>query len=190
MKLIIVTCKENKWYLPSVYGQKEVNVQFCKGTSAVIPLCCQAIYSELFPDLKGELLNLASKAGVITWEQGLLLKSTGLCHGIAGNGYAVHSLYRLFKWLSDESVLNSDVSMFKTISIQWRIRAFMFAKTLCDPYIRKQSEQYIISKKIERLTEGKPDHPYSLMEGIAGEVCFLADMITGEDSMRLPGFEI
>jgi hypothetical protein len=190
LKMIIVTCKEGNWLLPSYDGHKEPNLQVCSGVPGVIPLCCQALYSELFPEIKGDLVHLASKAGVVTWEQGLLLKSTGLCHGIAGNGYVLHSLYRLFKWLSSESILNTEVSMFKTISIQWRIRAFMFAKTLCDPYIRTQSEQYLEKKGVKRLTTGKPDHPFSLMEGIAGEVCFLADMVTGEDWMRLPGYEI
>ena len=34
------------------------------------------------------------------WLQGLLIKGNGLCHGIAGNGYMLHCLYRMWKQLS------------------------------------------------------------------------------------------
>lgn len=35
------------------------------------------------------------KAADLIWEKGLLKKGPGLCHGVAGNGYAFLVLYRL-----------------------------------------------------------------------------------------------
>lgn len=43
------------------------------------------------------------KVGDLIWERGLLKKGNGICHGICGNGFALHSLYRFTKdkiWLS------------------------------------------------------------------------------------------
>lgn len=40
-------------------------------------------------------LVACEKAADLIWEQGLLFKGPGICHGIAGNGYAFLVLYRL-----------------------------------------------------------------------------------------------
>ena len=37
------------------------------------------------------------KLGQLVWEQGLLLKGNGLCHGIAGNAYMMQALARTFE---------------------------------------------------------------------------------------------
>ena len=58
--------------------------------------------AEIFPHMKETCLELAQKAGEITWARGILVKGGGLCHGIAGNGYLMHNLYRTFKKLSKE----------------------------------------------------------------------------------------
>jgi membrane transport protein XK len=50
--------------------------------------------------MRQELLELATKAGENTWRQGLLKKGTGICHGISGNGYVLHNLFRTFKGLA------------------------------------------------------------------------------------------
>ena len=45
----------------------------------------------------------------------------------------------------------------------WRTRAWMFAKALID-------------EKLE--FDREPDHPYSLFEGLTGEMCFISDILT------------
>eukprot|EP01083_Nonionella_stella_P183947 666060_1 len=37
---------------------------------------------------KSKYLKLAEEASEIIWEEGLLKKGSGLCHGISGNAYA------------------------------------------------------------------------------------------------------
>ena len=54
-----------------------------------------------FPLLKDRLLECALKAGENTWQQGILKKGNGLCHGISGNAYMFHSIYRCLKKLSE-----------------------------------------------------------------------------------------
>jgi hypothetical protein len=49
-----------------------------------------------------KLFEAASKCGKLTWEQGILYKGNGICHGITGNGYMLHCLYRAFKRLSQD----------------------------------------------------------------------------------------
>ena len=38
--------------------------------------------------------SMLVKAGITVWNAGPLTKGPGLCHGTAGNGYALLSLYR------------------------------------------------------------------------------------------------
>jgi lantibiotic modifying enzyme len=48
-------------------------------------------------------LKSALKAGELVWKKGMLLKGNGICHGITGNAYVLHSLYRITndnKWLN------------------------------------------------------------------------------------------
>lgn len=67
---------------------------FCYGTPGAIPLLTLA--STKYPKLKYQLLETAEKAGDITWQKGLILDENSLCHGITGNGYLLHNLYRTF----------------------------------------------------------------------------------------------
>lgn len=43
-----------------------------------------------------EYEEVARKAVEAVWQFGLLLKGNGLCEGISGNGYALHSLARWY----------------------------------------------------------------------------------------------
>ena len=72
------------------------------------------------------------KAGEHTWQKGLLLKGNGLCHGITGNAYLMHNLYRTYDQLSmtesDETLIEKHVAEAQ----KWRTRTFMFAKSMHD----------------------------------------------------------
>jgi len=42
------------------------------------------------------------RTGEVIWHKGLLKKGNGICHGISGNAFALHSIYRATndsKWL-------------------------------------------------------------------------------------------
>lgn len=72
--------------------------QWCHGAPGAISpfLAASKLFNEIDPELKGQCLQAAVKAGEGTYQYGLLLKGNGLCHGISGNGYMLHSLTRYF----------------------------------------------------------------------------------------------
>jgi hypothetical protein len=68
---------------------------------------------------------------------------------------------------------------YKGMAVKWKSRAFLFAKALIDNKIQGT------------LEKGKSDHPFSLMEGLSGQISFLSDLLTDEDQVvRFPGYEL
>jgi len=63
----------------------------------------------------------------------------------------------------------------------------IFAKAMYDQNIQEQCENY---ETPMRKQVGVPDHPFSLMEGICGDLCFLCDILGNEFDARFPGYEV
>ena len=101
------------------------------------------------------------------WDRGLLRKGFGLCHGIAGSGYAFLMMY----WY--------------TKSEEYLYRAHKMAEAMRSDEVRKEVEVFHDS---QRKTIGVPDFPYSLMEGLAGTICFCCDLLHPEKA-AFPGYE-
>ena len=94
--------------------------------------------ADIFPRLRDRLMKAAIDAGTITWERGLIFKGNSLCHGIAGNGYLLHSIYRAFLEEKRRSMLVGNAFLAEEcdkIATVWKTRAFMFGKAICDPQI-------------------------------------------------------
>ncbi|KAJ6634285.1 LanC-like protein 3 like [Pseudolycoriella hygida] len=68
-------------------------IRWCHGSPGIIYLFMRA--AVVFREEK--YLDAARKIADVIWERGLLKSGPGLCHGIAGNGYALLVLYRLTK---------------------------------------------------------------------------------------------
>ena len=66
-------------------------VHFCHGSHTVIPIFTLAM--ECFPDLVAIWLEAAGISGELLWARCLHLSCSG---GIAGAGYLMHSLHRMF----------------------------------------------------------------------------------------------
>ncbi|KAL3307842.1 hypothetical protein Ciccas_013634, partial [Cichlidogyrus casuarinus] len=82
---------------PAERSDREL-VQWCHGNAGAVYL--YAVSWLRWHDPK--YLEASINCGNVIWERGLLQKGTGLCHGIAGNGYVFLVLYRLTKeaqWL-------------------------------------------------------------------------------------------
>jgi len=125
--------EENNGDLPFVEGDTSVARHFCHGAPGTIPMLLQAV--ETFPDQEAKLVALAQLAGEATWRHGLVLKGNGLCHGIAGNGYVLHILYRFFANRTDCIDLKVKETNEKNANI-WRTRAFAFARALYLPEVQ------------------------------------------------------
>ncbi|MEN8181204.1 MAG: LanC-like protein [Myxococcota bacterium] len=65
-------------------------VHWCSGSPAAVFVFSRAF--EVFGD--EAYLGVAQRAAEHVWRYGLLRKGNGICHGIAGNGYAFLALYR------------------------------------------------------------------------------------------------
>jgi lantibiotic modifying enzyme len=88
------------------------------------------------------------------WKQGLLTKGSGLCHGIIGNAYAFVALYRI------------------TNKICYLYQALAFAS-------------FLITEK-EKVDQQRPipyDSPYSLLEGVAGDIYFYTELLALQKHM-------
>ncbi|KNC53002.1 uncharacterized protein AMSG_09179 [Thecamonas trahens ATCC 50062] len=76
---------------PSSMGNsKDRLVQWCHGAPGAIHMLCEAAARFDAP----QLLDAAVAGGDVIWERGVLTKAPGLCHGLAGNGFALLALHR------------------------------------------------------------------------------------------------
>lgn len=140
--------------LPIVLGdQRDEHVHWCHGGPG-LPALAAAAAAAVGADPGGLLRKAALQAGEVVWARGVILKGNGLCHGLAGNGYAFLSLYRL---TGEEEHLQ---------------RAWAFAALLDHHPLQEAIAQ---QPDRQRRVPGVPDSPFSLMEGTAGVFCFLLD---------------
>ncbi len=151
---------------PSSHGSTDDRlVHFCHGAAGAIPFLLAA-YRTFKRDA---YLTAALKAGEAVWAKGILKKGNGICHGITGNGYTFHSLYRA------------------TGDDKWKYRCQMLADASWNEEIQAETRVY---KDPQRLVKGKPDTPYSLMEGLGGTAVFYADLLGKAEAVRFPGYEL
>jgi hypothetical protein len=147
----------------SLNSKKDHLVHFCHGAPGLIPTLLAA-----HKTFKKEVhLISALTSGELVWKQGILLKGNSLCHGITGNTYLLHSLYRY------------------TTNPLWKYRFSCFLDATWNESIQQQASTYTDPT---RKVSGIADSPYSLMEGLGGTVVLYADVISGE--MLFPGYEL
>lgn len=103
---------------PAVAAEREPRmVQWCHGATGAVTAY------EGFPQETSETVDdLLQRAGELIWEAGPLKKGPNLCHGTAGNGYALLKLWR------------------RTGGEQWLDRARRFAMHGIEQYRRLQDE--------------------------------------------------
>lgn len=68
-------------------------IHWCHGAPGWIHMFIQAY--KVFGD--GKYLDAARDCAEVIWQRGLLKKGYGVCHGVAGNGYAFLAMYQLTK---------------------------------------------------------------------------------------------
>jgi len=153
--------------IPIILGdRKGEHVHWCHGAPGLPGLLAAA--RNVIGDPNNLLKDSALQAGEVVWERGVLLKGNGLCHGIAGNGYAFLSLYRL---TGNDTYLQ---------------RAIAFAALLNHSHLQERIARH---PDQQRMVNGVPDSPRSLMEGSAGIICFLLDVSAPEKS-SFPAWEL
>lgn len=90
---LLETQLSSKNFPSSIGNQDDRLVQWCHGAPGFVDLLCRSykVYNE------EKYLNIAKECGNVIWRRGLLCKGYSLCHGIAGNGYALLSLFQTTK---------------------------------------------------------------------------------------------
>ena len=103
----------------------------------------------------------------VVWERGLLRKGFGLCHGMAGNAYAFLLMYRY---------TGEDAHYYRAV----KMSQFLMSDEASQAVAGYQDPQ--------RYCVGVADFPYSLMEGLAGTICYLCDLLHPECA-AFPGYD-
>lgn len=139
---------------PSMIGKKDdMFVDFEAGATGAIPFLISAYNT--FKEEK--YMDSLIRAGNLIWERGIVKKGNGICFGITGNAYALHSIYRLRK---------DDL---------WLGRCLLFAMATFDNNIQKSIRNF---DDPTRMTVGMADTPFSLMEGLGGELVFFTELLS------------
>lgn len=160
----ILTLQFTSGNFPSRIGkEKDLLLHFCHGSTGAIMVYVQA-YS-IFQKI--EYLEAALKAGKDLWKRGILLKGNCTCHGIIGNAYAFHSIYRI----TDDKL--------------WLAKSLHFCLFTFNKDIQLACSQY--EDRTRKIT-GTSDSPYSLMEGMAGHICLFSDILSS--NVKFPGFQL
>jgi hypothetical protein len=101
--LLLVAIKRSGGRLPTIQSNRKpiFVVDANCGISGIIPLLTEAIF--LFPHKQQVFMEAALEAGELTWKEGIRVKGGSLGQGISGNGYMLHTLYRCFKRLDQQT---------------------------------------------------------------------------------------
>jgi hypothetical protein len=125
--------------------------QYCHGAPGIVTTFADAPFST--PELEDLLLQ----GGELTWNAGPLAKGSNLCHGTAGNGYALLKLYR------------------RTGDPQWLVRARAFAMAAIDQF---SGARAAFGRGRYSLWTGDPGLAVYLWDCVTGEPRFpIADVL-------------
>jgi hypothetical protein len=150
---------------------KGKKVHFCHGCVGAVHLFLLA--EEIFPG--NDYLMTAKNCNKSLWDRGILYKGNGVCHGMSGICFA---LMKLYEYTKDSLYLKEAIGI---------------AKATYDPEIQKLVKAF---KDPQRKKIGMPDTPYSLMEGLGGQLIMYYDLIDLINNVKndmtnlFPGYEI
>lgn len=143
-------------------------VQICHGTPGLLLLLAAAKGNTAFKQYQNEEWDEAVRLGSErVWEEGLLSKGGGLCHGIAGNAWPWLLLHEKLIREEDHKPTPSvkaekvDTPQDKTLTADYflsRALAFLLAARDAPPFATNSPYRM-------------PDNPFSLFEGLAGTIC-------------------
>lgn len=170
---------------PRSYGTPSELVQICHGSPGILILLAAALKNE--PLTRGfwdpewdQTIYLAT--GRI-WEEGLLSKGGSLCHGITGNAWPWLLLHDSFEYHSEqiesarrEYLQRSQVSAVPNEGLRQKLTAdFFLARVLAFFLHAQETRPYNTSPVSSDRDYRMPDDPYSMFEGLSGNVCAWAD---------------
>ena len=144
-------------------NSQDVQIHWCHGAPGFVYTLYHA--HKVFG---GERYQLPLERALnVVWSRGVIKKGLGLCHGIAGNAYAFLMMYRH---------TNEEKHLY---------RAFKMAELMQNHCVLDAIATYFDP---QRQCQGVADFPYSLMEGLAGTICYHCDLLHPQ-SAAFPGYD-
>ena len=156
---------------PSSASRSSPLLQICHGAPGLLLLVGAAKRHEQLNAYHAPEWDEAVRLGTMrTWDEGLLSKGGGLCHGIAGNAWPWLILAGAeFGNMSQETEKISGIEAPGPVQQQEKLSAdellsralsFLLHTRETPPFKPESESRYRV-----------PDNPYSLLEGLAGTVC-------------------
>ncbi|KGO44291.1 hypothetical protein PEX1_047860 [Penicillium expansum] len=170
------------------YGSKQSSselVQLCHGSPGLLILLGAALKNKSLTHAHwdpswDQAIYLGTER---VWEEGLLSKGGSLCHGIAGNAWAWLLLHDCFEYHSE--TLNEARTLYlqrnqlpalPNVEMSQELTSdFFLSRALAFMLHARQTKPYNTSPASSDKDYRMPDEPYSLFEGLAGNVCAWAD---------------
>ncbi|KAJ5157368.1 uncharacterized protein N7482_008468 [Penicillium canariense] len=160
-------------------------VQFCHGSPGILILLGTALQNEqLTRDYWHPTWDQAIyQATCRTWEEGILSKGGSLCHGISGNAWPWLMLHNAFEYHSthiDEARREYFQRTLESIQPDGNLSRqltpdFFLSRALAFMLHSFETRPYNSSPATSDKDYRTPDDPYSLFEGLAGNVCAWAE---------------
>ncbi len=182
-------CIEHNGHLPttipprhSTSSRESPLVQICHGAPAILGLLGSAMKNTdlLVNHWTPEWETAARLATERVWEQGLLSKGGGLCHGITGNAWPLLMLHDVFEYSRDglkrarENYHSRQGQGKKQQEIPEMLSGdYFLSRALAMILHARETQPYNHAKSSGTASNDYrlPDHPYSLFEGLAGMLC-------------------
>ncbi|KAL2867362.1 lanthionine synthetase C family protein [Aspergillus lucknowensis] len=166
-------------------------VQICHGAPAFLALLGTAlkiphlVLTNWTPDWDAAI-GLATQR---VWDEGILSKGGGLCHGIAGNAWPFLLLHDVFEYKADmlmkarenyaarTAAPKSDIDIPDTTILTGD---FFLARALAMLLHARETRPFVDHARATETPAHEhryrmPDHPFSLFEGLSGTLCAWAD---------------
>ena len=148
---------------PSSTSRRSPLMQICHGAPGLLLLLGATRHHEQLSGHKTpEWDEAIQRCTERVWDEGLLSKGGGLCHGIAGNAWP---------WLilaADAFAQTSSTAAdFVATNTEGKVAGDEFLSRALAFLLHAQETPPLTSESRYRV----PDHPYSLLEGLAGTIC-------------------
>ncbi|KAJ5130828.1 uncharacterized protein N7515_006867 [Penicillium bovifimosum] len=170
---------------PYSFGGSSELVQLCHGSPGLLILLGTALKNEQLASahwdpIWDEAIYLGTER---VWEEGLLSKGGSLCHGVAGNAWAWLLLHDCFEYHAatlnearTSYVERNQLSALPKADVSQKLTGdFFLSKALAFMLQARETKPYNTSSTASGRDYRMPDEPYSLFEGLAGNLCAWAD---------------
>ncbi|KAL3454961.1 hypothetical protein BJX64DRAFT_295520 [Aspergillus heterothallicus] len=186
ISLLCKTCINEDGHLPTCIPPRSTSssrtsplVQLCHGSPAFLAFmaCALRVPSLIKNHWTREGDTAIRHATDRVWNEGLLAKGGGLCHGIAGNAWPLLMLYSSSE--ENRVVLEEARSKYDTPP-DTKLNAplepdFFLSRALAMLLHARETQPYCQTPDQTDHAYRMPDHPYSLFEGLSGTLCAWAE---------------